>query len=183
MCDFVLDGTHASPTRVEIGIPVLSAQNVKDGVLNYETDRYTTVKEYESYAKRFNLAEGDVLLTIVGTIGRAAVVSIVKPLVFQRSVAILRPNKEVVDSRFLFHATQSVNFKKQLSRATNQSSQAGVYLGKLKEITVELPSLPEQVRIAKILDSATRMMQKHEEAMRRQKDLYLSLQNQLFKTN
>jgi hypothetical protein len=31
--EFVLDGTHASPVRTETGVPVLSAQNVKDGVL------------------------------------------------------------------------------------------------------------------------------------------------------
>jgi type I restriction enzyme S subunit len=39
-----------------------------------------------------------------------------------------------------------------LARSSNQSSQAGIYLGKLKEIRIPLPPLPEQCRIADILD-------------------------------
>lgn len=97
---------------------------------------------------------GDVLLTIVGTIGRAAVLDEDPRAVFQRSVAVLRPDPAALDSRYLFHATQSSSFRGQLSRATNQSSQAGVYLSKLREIEIELPTLAEQRQIAAILDQA-----------------------------
>lgn len=87
--EFVLDGTHGSPVRTESGIPVLSAQNVRDGKLDFETDRYTSDAEYDNFKAKLPLAVGDVLLTIVGTIGRAAVVDETRPLVFQRSVAVL----------------------------------------------------------------------------------------------
>ena len=50
--EFVLDGTHGSPIRTEIGVPVLSAKNIKHGKLNFETSRFTTLKEYDDYAKR-----------------------------------------------------------------------------------------------------------------------------------
>lgn len=152
--EFVLDGTHGSPERTKIGVPVLSAQNIKDGKLNYETERYTSPVEYDSFKKRVPLIGGDVLLTIVGTIGRAAVVEEVRPLVLQRSVAILRPKKELLFPRFLYHVSQSQAFKAQLAQSSNQSSQAGVYLGKLKQLRIPLPSLPEQRRIAEILDKA-----------------------------
>ncbi len=101
--EFVLDGTHGSPARTEVGVPVLSAANVKDGQLSLKTDRFTTMAEYESYRRRLDVREGDVLLTIVGTIGRAAVLHHVRPFVFQRSVAVLRPRATVLDSRFLYH--------------------------------------------------------------------------------
>ena len=152
--EFVLDGTHGSPDRTDTGIPVLSAQNVKDGTLDYETERYTSVAEHEAFAKRLSLRAGDVLLTIVGTIGRAAVLDDVRPLVFQRSVAVLRPREDCLDSRYLYHVSQSQPFQAQLSRASNKSSQAGVYLGKLKKLRIPLPPLPEQRRIAEILDKA-----------------------------
>lgn len=153
-CDFILDGTHGSPERVKEGIPVLSAQNVVDGKLNFATDRFTTATEYQSFSRRLNLKEGDVLLTIVGTIGRSAVVEEVKPIVFQRSVAVLRPKSSLFDSRFLFHTTQSIGFRDQLRKATNQSSQAGVYLGKLEQLQIPLLPIAEQKRIAAILDKA-----------------------------
>jgi type I restriction enzyme S subunit len=152
--EFVLDGTHASPVRTETGVPVLSAQNVKDGVLDFKTDRYTSEEEYRSFNSRLALQEGDLLLTIVGTIGRSAVVSAVRPLVFQRSVAIIRPKATVVDPRFFYHASRSQKFQAQLASSANQSSQAGVYLGKLKRVEIPLPPLTEQRRIAELLDRA-----------------------------
>jgi type I restriction enzyme S subunit len=163
--EFVLDGTHGSPVRAEIGIPVLSAQNVKDGALDYGTDRYTTLGEYEAFKKRLALEHGDVLLTIVGTIGRAAVLEDVRPLVFQRSVAVIRPRKDMLCPRFLYHVSQSEPFQAQLARASNQSSQAGVYLGKLKKLRIPLPPLPEQRRIAEILDKADALRAKRRAAL------------------
>jgi len=163
--EFIRDGTHGSPVRTDVGVPVLSAMNVKDGHLNFDTDRHTTDAEFEAFFRRIPLAAGDVLLTIVGTIGRAAVVQQVRPLVFQRSVAVIRPSAAALDSRFLYHVTQSVDFQVQLDRASNKSSQAGVYLGKLAEVTVPLPPLPEQRRIAAILDKADALRTKRREAL------------------
>jgi type I restriction enzyme S subunit len=165
VAEFVLDGTHGSPARTESGIPVLSAQNVRDGVLTYETDRYTSLVEYEEFKKRLPLRRGDVLLTIVGTIGRAAVLEEVRPLVFQRSVAVIRPREDFLHPRFLYHVSQIQIFQAQLSRASNQSSQAGVYLGRLKKLRIPLPPLPEQRRIVDILDKAEALRAKRRAAL------------------
>ena len=178
--EFVLDGTHGSPVRVEVGVPVLSAQNVKHGVLSYETDRFTTEEEYRAFRSRMPFKEGDLLLTIVGTIGRSAVLTEVRPLVFQRSVAIIRPRSSVLDSRFFFHATQVQNFQSQLARSSNTSSQAGVYLGKIKEVTIPLPPLAEQRRIAEVLDRAEALRAKRRAALAQLDSLTQSLFLDLF---
>lgn len=180
VAEFIRDGTHGSPIRMETGIPVLSAMNVKDGVLNFETDRYTSNEEYAAFAKRLPLAIGDVLLTIVGTIGRSAVINEISPLVFQRSVAVIRPKFSVLDSRFLFHVTQSADFQRRLDRAANKSSQAGVYLGKLGEVEIPLPPLPEQRRIAAILDQADALRSKRREALAQLDSLTQSIFIEMF---
>ncbi len=162
--EFVLDGTHGSPIRTEVGVPVLSAQNVKAGRLDFQTDRYTSAAEYDDFQRRLPLAVGDVLLTIVGTIGRAAVVDEIRPLVFQRSVAVLRPKQDTLLPRFLYHVSQTQEFQAQLSRSSNQSSQAGVYLGKLKQLRIPRPPRPPQPRIAEILDKADALRTKRRAA-------------------
>jgi type I restriction enzyme S subunit len=163
---FVLDGTHGSPDRTESGIPVLSATNVRDGSLVWDTPRYTTQQEYTAFSKRLRLSKGDVLLTIVGTIGRAAVLTTdPPPVVFQRSVSVIRPDKNRLDSKYLYWVTQSRDFQSQLSRFTNKSSQAGVYLKKLKTAEIPLPPLPEQKRIASILDAGDALRAKRRESI------------------
>lgn len=164
-CEFILDGTHGSPIRTESGVPVLSAQNVVDGKLSFETDRFTSLYEYEAFRRRLDVHPFDVLLTIVGTIGRVAIVTEQKPLVFQRSVAVLRPKQEVLLPVFLFHALQQDSVKAQLARSTNQSSQAGIYLGKLKEVEIPLPPLDEQGRIAALLDKANALREKRQQSI------------------
>ncbi len=154
VAEFVLDGTHGSPERTEQGVPVLSAQNIREGRLDFSTNRYTSLKEYESFRKRLPLKSGDVLLTIVGTIGRTAVVNELNPLVLQRSVAAIRPKASVLDPRFLFYSIQTPEFQSHLSRASNKSSQAGVYLGRLKELSIKLPPISEQRQIVEILKNA-----------------------------
>jgi type I restriction enzyme, S subunit len=161
-CDFILDGTHGSPERTPDGIRVLSAKNVTDGRLTLETERFTSENEYEKYRRRLDVQPGDVLLTIVGTIGRAAVVNTTESFVFQRSVAVLRPQAELTDSRYLYYCLGTSEVDRQLKKRTNQSSQAGIYLKKLATIQIPLPPLPEQKRIADILDKADTIRRKRQ---------------------
>ena len=165
VAEFIVDGTHGSPERVDAGVPVLSAQHVANGVLSYDTDRFTTDSEYAAFDRRVGLKVNDVLLTIVGTIGRAAVVQDPRPAVFQRSVAIIRPKASRVDARYLYHSTHAPQFQAQLSRYSNQSAQAGIYLGKLSKVTLPVPPLDEQRRIAEILDKADALRQKRKRAI------------------
>lgn len=163
--DFIVDGTHGSPERLDNGVPVLSAQNVSNGGVDYSTNRFTSEKEYAAFKRRVSLQQNDVLLTIVGTIGRAAVVDHVEPAVFQRSVAIIRPNAKILDARYLYHITQSPEFVEQTRKFTKQSTQAGIYLGNLKKIEIPLPPVDEQKRIAAILDKADQLRQKRRQGI------------------
>lgn len=164
-CEFILDGTHGSPVRAETGVPVLSAQNVMYGKLSFETDRFTSLDEYEAFRRRLDVRPSDVLLTIVGTIGRVAIVTEQRPLVLQRSVAVLRPKQGVLLPKYLFYALQQPSVKAQLARSTNQSSQAGIYLGKLKEVEISLPPLDDQQGIAAVLDKADALREKRQQAI------------------
>lgn len=120
------------------------------------------------------------LLTIVGTIGRVTVLEEDPRAVFQRSVAFLRPRANVLDSRYLALTSQSPQFKGELARATNQSSQAGVYLGKLKEIEFPLPPVTEQRRIAAILDHADTLRAKRRQVLAHLDALTRSIFNEMF---
>jgi type I restriction enzyme S subunit len=165
VCEFILDGTHGSPVRTEAGVPVLSANNVADGELNFVTDRYTSEAEYQVFKRRLNPEVGDVLLTIVGTIGRVAIIRNASPAVFQRSVAVLRPRAKMIDGRYLFHSLRAADAQRQFSALTNKSAQAGVYLGKLKTVEILLPSIDHQKRVAAVLDKAEEIQRKRKEAI------------------
>lgn len=161
-CEFIKDGTHGSPVRVGEGIPVLSAVHVNHGKLDIEADRFTTLAELDFFRRRLHPKRGDVLLTIVGTIGRVAILSDEFPVVFQRSVCVIRPDTKKLDSQFLRYALESEQLKTQLEREARGVAQAGVYLESVNKLQIPRLELSIQKRIAAVLSCIDRAIEQTE---------------------
>ena len=71
ICVSISDGSHNPPKGgKKSDYLMLSSKNIKDGVLSLEEPRYLSKDEFSLENKRTNVKKGDILLTIVGTIGR-----------------------------------------------------------------------------------------------------------------
>ena len=133
------DGTHGTHQDVDDGPLLLSAKNIKNGQVNWdETDRCISSKDYDAIHANFRLKSGDVLLTIVGSIGETAILRNPDGITFQRSVAFLRPGDEII-SDFLHSEIQSNRFQKELDDRKSTSAQPGIYLGDLGGIPFRFP--------------------------------------------
>lgn len=96
ICNKITDGSHNPPKGIaQSDCLMLSSKNVYDDEITYEDPRYISAEDFDIENKRTQVSAGDILLTIVGTVGRAAVVpSTNDKLCLQRSVAVIKPNKE-----------------------------------------------------------------------------------------
>ena len=153
VCYKITDGSHNPPKGIEHSDNVmLSSQNVQNGFLDMSAVRYLSDADFEIENKRTNASKGDVLLTIVGTIGRTCVLKGNEGnITFQRSVAILKPKEEIM-SRYLMFFLMSCNSK--LNSTAHGAAQKGIYLKQLGDITLHYPSIEEQQRIVERLDAA-----------------------------
>lgn len=160
------DGTHGTHVRVSTGVPFLSAKNITEtGEVSWdETDFRISESEYDAIHRNFRLEQNDLLITIVGSLGRRALYNGSK-VTFQRSVAYVRPDESKVTPGFLFHATGDARYQRQLRQRSNATAQAGLYLGELALTTVPLPPLPEQRRIAEILDTVDEAIRRTEQVI------------------
>ena len=69
------DGSHNPPKDAGEGFPMLSSQNVNFGKIDFESpSRYVSKEDFEIENSRTRIESGDVLLTIVASLGRPAVV-------------------------------------------------------------------------------------------------------------
>lgn len=154
--EFVRDGTHASFQRVSHGKPLLSAKNITEGgdIAWDSSDSLVSEADYRTISRSFRITRGDVLLTIVGSIGRVALCRNDDAVAFQRSVAVIRPRSDLIDPDFLAHLLRTRSVQSELLRRANATAQAGVYLGELDQVLIPVPSLVEQRKIAEILDTA-----------------------------
>lgn len=112
----IKDGTHGTFERISEGQPLLSAKNVfPDGIRTDEAESLISEKDYKEIISNGFPKKNDLLLTIVGTIGRALVYDLDEPLAFQRSVLFIRL-RENLNPRFYCYVLQSAFFQHQLIR-------------------------------------------------------------------
>ncbi len=71
----IKDGSHNPPKSVNDGIPMLSAKNIENNNITFEDVRYISKDDFVYENQRTKIEKGDVLLTIVATIGRTVVIS------------------------------------------------------------------------------------------------------------
>jgi type I restriction enzyme S subunit len=149
--DLIVDGSHNPPPKQKHGIPMLSARNVLNGKLNLDTKRYISKNDFEKEYKRVPVQTNDILLTIVGTIGRTAIIpELTEPISFQRSVALIRSK---LKPEFIYYYLQSPSYQKYLVQNAKGTAQKGVYLRKIKNSVISLPPLNEQKRIVQKVES------------------------------
>lgn len=174
---FLKDGTHGTHADADDGPLLLSAKNIKDGTIKWdETDRRISQEEFEKIHANFSLKTGDILLTIVGSIGEVAILKESESLTFQRSVAFLRPKEDIL-SEFLCAEIQTPTFQKELECRKSTSAQPGIYLGDLAEIPVKYTiSLDEQNKIGEYflnLDTLITLHQRKLDQLKQTKKYFL----------
>lgn len=137
ICVSISDGSHNPPKGgKKSDYLMLSSKNIKDGVLSLEEPRYLSKDEFSLENKRTNVKKGDILLTIVGTIGRCCLFDSSKNIVFQRSVAILKPNDT---TNHLFLMYQMIMLRMVFENEAKGVAQKGIYLRQLGNIMVIVP--------------------------------------------
>lgn len=152
ICVGVTDGSHNPPQGVETSnYYMLSSKNIFDNEITFDDPRYLTESDFEQENKRTKIGIGDVLLTIVGTVGRTAVVDETMPcFTLQRSVAVLHPKAEICNSKYLMYALQSK--RSYIESHAKGVAQKGIYLKEVSDIDLNVPSLSEQEDIVAVLD-------------------------------
>ena len=153
----ISDGSHNPPPNNGSGIPLLSAANINDNsILMNEISRWITNEEWKIENQRTNIEVGDVLLTIVGSIGRSAVVQNNNHFALQRSVAVIKPC--LINSLYLMHIVQSPQIQKWLTDNSKGTAQKGIYLNALSLMIIPIPPLAEQARIVEHIHIAYKQL-------------------------
>lgn len=173
ICNGIADGSHNPPTGGNRSdFVMLSSKNVFDDQITYDDPRYLSEEQFLLEDKRTKIKTGDVLITIVGTVGRSAVVGEdEKNITLQRSVAVLHPNNEICNSRYLMYSLRSM--RSLLENESHGIAQKGIYLKQLSSMEINLPMINEQESVVKCLDAIwniikqrKRVLQKYDELIK-----------------
>jgi len=130
---------------------------------------------------KFALNRGDLLVCEGGEPGRCAVVDREMPGVFfQKALMRVRPRDGLVDTRFLQRFMEQAARRGTFAKDGNRATIAHFPAVKLNALEVPLPPLPEQRRIADILDKADAVRRKRKEAIALTEELLRSAFLEIF---
>ena len=142
--------------HVEGGIRLVKSNQVQDGWVDLTND-YRISEELDQEFKRTRLSGGELLLNVVGSIGRSAIAPAeLQGANVSRAIAVLPLDKERVPWVQLFLSSpkcQADMFGRKVGIA-----QPVLNLGQVRQLVIPLPPLPEQRRIvAEIEKQFTRL--------------------------
>jgi type I restriction enzyme S subunit len=154
------DGAHNVPKEQQVGLPMISARDIQNYKIDLSNPRYISKEDFIKESKRTNVQPNDILLTIVGTIGRCAIIPNNFPqFTLQRSVAVISTTE---NPNFILTYFDSPNFQNQLLKKAIGTAQKGVYLKSLANTKIILPPLEEQKQIASLFQSIETAMEQVE---------------------
>jgi len=148
-----VDFRGKTPSKTEQGIFLVTAKNIKNGYIDYESSKeYIAFDDYKNVMSRGLPVKGDVLITTEAPLGSVAQIDNENIALAQRIIKY-RAKKDLLVNDFLKYYFLSPYFQRLLEEKSTGSTAKGIKGSTLHKLSIILPPLPEQQKIAYILST------------------------------
>ena len=160
----ITDGTHKTPTYVTSGVPFVSVKDFSAGKLSLRNTRLIKAEEHKHLYERCDPRRGDILLSRIGTLGKAVLVDSDAEFSLFVSVALIKFDHRYIIPEYMLLYLNSPLAKREFDRikvggATHTNK---LNLGDLHTVAFPIPPLTEQSRIVSTVESLMRICEELE---------------------
>jgi len=167
---------------VESGVAVLGIDNAVRNEFQWGERRYITAEKYKALS-RYKVYPGDILITIMGTCGRCAIVpSDIQEAINTKHLCCITPDSAKICSPFL-HAyfLKHPIALKYLGNLAKGAIMDGLNMGIIKNMPIPLPPLPLQQAFARRVEAIETLKAAHRASLAKLDALFASLQHRAFR--
>ena len=138
----IRDGTHDSPKYHDIGYPLVTSKNLKNGLIDLENVSLISEKDYNKINERSKVSIGDILFAMIGTIGNPVII-VDEPQFAIKNVALFKYNN-LINNKYLKYFLESPKTLNIMHSQAKGSTQKFVGLGYLRTFIFPVCPLNEQ---------------------------------------
>jgi len=146
-----IDYRGKTPDKINAGVPLITAKNVRFGFISREPYEFVSEKEYTDWMTRGFPRLGDILFTTEAPLGNAAIVDISEKFALAQRVICFQFHEPQI-ANYLLLALMSKQVRHQIEGEATGMTATGIKASRLKEIPMPIPPLAEQHRIVAKVD-------------------------------
>lgn len=160
-------------------IKTLWIENIVNDEFTWNHQKFISEKKYEEL-KGFTVKPNDIIITMMGTLGRVAIVpkDIGTAIISSHLLKISLDPKKAHPS-FLFYVLKSHFISRQIIKEARGLVMGGLNTGIIKKLQIHIPPLNEQQKIASILSNVDKLISSYDDTIQTTKKLKQGLMQQL----
>jgi type I restriction enzyme S subunit len=150
LCLFI-DYRGNTPPKTNVGVPLITAKNVRMGRLAREPQEFLSQTTFEKWMTRGFPRVGDIFFTTEAPLGNVCLNDIKEPFALAQRVICLQPYADI-NTKFIMFALMSDLMQSMIGEHATGLTAKGIKAAKLKPLPIPIPPLAEQHRIVAKVD-------------------------------
>ena len=173
----VRDGTHSSPKYIENGYPLVTSKNLSDSGLNLNDVSLISESDYNEINKRSKVEVGDILLGLIGTIGKPVLVETDGFAI--KNVGLIK-NGGQIQNQFLLQYLKTNLFNKYIQIEMAGNTQKFLGLETLRNTKVPVSSQEEQSAIGCLFRTLDDLLASYKDSLTNYQSLKVTMLSKMF---
>ena len=173
----VRDGTHSSPKYIENGYPLVTSKNLSDSGLNLNDVSLISESDYNEINKRSKVEVGDILLGLIGTIGKPVLVETDGFAI--KNVGLIK-NGGQIQNQFLLQYLKTNLFNKYIQIEMAGNTQKFLGLETLRNTKVPVSSQEEQSAIGSLFRTLDDLLASYKDSLTNYQSLKVTMLSKMF---
>lgn len=166
---------------VQDGVNYIKVESLTEsGSLDSRKFAHISSDIHSNELKRSQLQDGDMLISIAGSLGRVAIVKKeYLPANTNQALSIVRLNGKGIDPKYCYFFINSEYIQIEIKGLQTVGAQPNLSLKQVSDFQIQVPPLPEQQKIASILTSVDNVIEKTQTQINKLQDLKKGTMNEL----
>ena len=132
-------------------VPYITSKNIKNRTIDFDNVKYISREAYKSISANRPTQKGDILISMIGTLGQTAVIQDDREF-YGQNLYLLRLNNAIVNTTYFCEFFNSDTAQYKLQGKRNQSTQAYLKANHVEDLILPLPPMKLQEQFAAFVE-------------------------------